>query len=139
MEQGFAIKVCLQHRKESGLGMEELKKRVAEEQKRVKAIARKRNTIVTLAFVGIYFLILYFIGDRPQDFNDYFSLVLSSAFLGVLHHAINNALYEELHNREKSERWLLEQLQKELREKEHEQFEQNLAESKKRIHSSDMD
>ena len=69
-----------------------------------------------------------------MDFNDYFSLVLAAVFCGVLHHAINGAIYEELQKKEESERRLLDELQKEIYQKEQEQFERSLNTTKERIH-----
>jgi multisubunit Na+/H+ antiporter MnhG subunit len=113
---------------------DELRKRIEIERKRVEAATKKRNIIATLVFIGIYLLIFYFLSDKLDDFNDYFRIFLSAVITGILHHAINGAIYEELHAREKADRWLLEQLNKELREKEDTMFEQRLAEDKKNLH-----
>jgi hypothetical protein len=111
----------------------ELREQVEKERKKVAASTKKRNTIVILLFIVVYFLLLYFLSDKPADFNDYFGLILSSCFLGVLHHAINGAIYEELHKKEASESCLLEELQEELFRKENEQIEKVIADTKKRL------
>lgn len=98
--------------------MDELRKRIAEEGKRVDAAKKRRDRIATLIFIGVYLLLFYFLSDTPEDFNDYFSIVFSALCTGVLHHTINSAVYEELREKEKSDRWLLDRLQKELDEKE---------------------
>ena len=114
--------------------IDELKKRVAEEQKRVEASKKKRDTIATLAFIGIYLLIFYFLSEQSEDFNDYFSILFSAILTGALHHGINSAVYESLLSKNKADRWYLEKLQEELHEKEHDLFEKSLAETMKNIH-----
>ena len=45
--------------------IKELKERVAIEKKKVEASQKKRDAIVILSFVGVYFLLLYFFGEKP--------------------------------------------------------------------------
>lgn len=113
--------------------LQELRKLVAEERKRVEAAAKKRNTIAILAFIGVYLLLFLFLNGKPDDFNKQFSLVFSAVFAGITHHAINGAVYEALFSKGKAERCYLEKLQKELHEKEQELFQKQLAETMKNI------
>ena len=114
--------------------IDELRKRVAEERKRVEAANKKRDTKVVLSFIGVYLLIFFFLSDKPEEFGDYFTLFLSAIFTGGMHHAINSTVYKELLSKEHAEEQHLKKLQEELFEKEHEQLEKIIAESMKNIH-----
>ena len=114
--------------------IDELRKKVEEERKRVNAAAKKRKNIVTLILIVFYLLLFYFIGNKPEDIDGYFSLFLSATMAGCLHDAINYEIYTELYEREKSDSWFLRKLTKELHEKEEELFQQRIAKSKENIH-----
>ena len=106
------------HRKDI-MEIENLEKRISEEESRVKAAKTKRDVLATVVFAAAYFLILGIFGNDTETLYEYCQLSVVSVVLGVLHHSINSVVYEDLFAKDRADRWLLEHLKKELDERQH--------------------
>lgn len=96
-------------KKELDEKLSQLKKAAAEKRK-------KRALKVTAAFVVVYFVAFCFFENTPNDFNDFFGYCLASVILAVLHYAINDAIFENLHQRNESEEREIREIRKQLSE-----------------------
>lgn len=96
---------------------DELRKQICKMEKQVEIARRKRNAITITAFAIVFFLIFY-LDERPDGFWDVIGCIAVAIIMAGLHFLINAAVFGGLYIQTESERKLLEQLKKELEEKE---------------------
>ena len=101
----------------SVLEIDELRKQIAAEERRIGTAKTKRGVKTTACFAVAYFLFFWFLDGNPADIREFVTAVFVSIFLSIIHFGVNDAVFDHLHTKNEADRQYLEQLQKELRER----------------------
>lgn len=94
----------------------EIKQKICAAEKQAATAKKQRRAKVVAGFAVAYFLGFWFMEGKIDDVKVLLKLVILSIVLSFIHFAVNESVFDHLHNEEEKDRQMINIMKKQIRD-----------------------